>query len=117
VRWEKHRVWVVEATLAPGYQNVNAKRRLYIDEDSWCALLGEGYDNSGTLWKGYALYNGCIPSLPGTIEQGTSVFALLTGDYTFDGNMNATPYKGTKLVGPQPVSAFEPQEMAANASY
>ena len=35
VRWELHRVWVVEATLKPGLRHVYAKRVFYVDEDSW----------------------------------------------------------------------------------
>ena len=117
VRWEKHRVWIVEATLAPGEHNVNSKRRFYIDEDTWYALLGEGYDGSGNMWKAYAIYNECVPSMPGTIEQGTATYALLTGNYTFNGNNNFGPYKGTQYLGPQPDSDFEPEEMAAQASF
>src|SRR3546814_8151734 len=33
VRWELHRVWVVEATLKPGKRHVYAKRRFYLDEE------------------------------------------------------------------------------------
>lgn len=35
VRYEKHRVWVVEATLKPGARHVYGKRRFYLDEDTW----------------------------------------------------------------------------------
>jgi hypothetical protein len=117
LRWEKHRVWVVEATLHPGERNVNARRRLYIDEDTWSALLGEGYDADGNMVKAYALYNNCVPSLPGTIEQGTAVFNLQTGDYGFDGNISDPPYDGRQYLDPQPVTDFDPQEMSANASF
>ena len=49
-RWEMHRVWVVEATLRPGQRHVHAKRRFYLDEDSWYALMVENYDSRGSLW-------------------------------------------------------------------
>jgi hypothetical protein len=117
IRWEKHRVWVVEATLAPGSHNVMAKRRFYIDEDTWLALLGEGYDAQGKLVKAYTNYNICIPSLPGTIQQATSTFDLLTGDYTFNGKNNFGSFQSALLFGPQLDSYFEPQEMAATASF
>jgi hypothetical protein len=117
VRWEKHRVWIIEATLAPGQRNVNAKRRLYLDEDTWSALLGEGYDGDGQLWKAYTIYNQCVPSLPGTITMGTATYALLTGDYTFDGNADYGQFKGTQFFTPLPDADFEPQEMAANAAF
>ncbi len=35
VRYEPHRVWVVEATLKAGKRHVYAKRTFYVDEDSW----------------------------------------------------------------------------------
>ena len=38
VSWEKHRVWVVEGTLKSGARHVYAKRRFYLDEDTWNAL-------------------------------------------------------------------------------
>ncbi len=41
MRYEKHRVWVVEANLKKGQRHVYAKRRWYIDEDSWQIVLLE----------------------------------------------------------------------------
>jgi hypothetical protein len=117
VRWEKHRVWVVEATLHPGESNVNSKRRFYMDEDTWYALLGEGYDGNGNLWKAYYIYNECVPSMPGTIEQGTATYNLMTGNYIYNGNNNWSPYSGAQFLEPQPDSDFEPVEMAAKAAF
>src|SRR6516165_4747619 len=117
VRWEKHRVWIVEANLAPGIHNVNAKRRFYIDEDTWYALLGEGYDAQGNLVKGYAIYNECVPSLPGTIEMATATFALTTGNYVINGNNNYHQYSGAQHLEPQNDTLFDPQQMAAQASF
>jgi hypothetical protein len=51
IRWELHRVWVVQATLKPGKRHIYAKRVLYIDEDSWTALAGELYDAHGNFFK------------------------------------------------------------------
>ena len=117
VRWEKHRVWVVEANLAPGINNVNAKRRFYIDEDSWYALLGEGYDANGALVKAYAIYNECVPSKPGTIEMATATYALQSGNYVFNGNLNYAPYNGNQYSTPQDGALFDPQQMAAQSSF
>ena len=49
LRWELHRVWVVEATLKPGKRHIYPKRRFYLDEDSWAALAGDNYDAQGFL--------------------------------------------------------------------
>jgi hypothetical protein len=51
VRWELHRVWVVEASLKPGKRHIYKTRRLYIDEDSWTAVAGEMYDAYGSFFK------------------------------------------------------------------
>jgi hypothetical protein len=50
-RYELHRVWVVEATLKEGERNIYAKRRFYIDEDSWMIALSDHYDGRGQLWR------------------------------------------------------------------
>lgn len=51
VRWEIHRCWVVEATRKEGARHIYSKRRYYIDEDSWTAVMGDLYDNRGNLWR------------------------------------------------------------------
>lgn len=51
VRWEKHRVWVVEATLKDGVRHIYGKRTFYIDEDSWQIHLADMYDNRGELFR------------------------------------------------------------------
>lgn len=50
-RHELHRVWVVEATLKDGERHVYAKRRFYIDEDTWQAAVIDHYDGRGELWR------------------------------------------------------------------
>ncbi|MBL0285170.1 MAG: DUF1329 domain-containing protein [Zoogloea sp.] len=51
VRYEPHRVWVVEAKLKSGMRHVYAKRVLYIDEDSWSIAHADQYDGRGELWR------------------------------------------------------------------
>ena len=50
-RYEKHRVWVVNATLKAGTSHVYAQRTFYIDEDSWQVLAVDQYDGRGQLWR------------------------------------------------------------------
>ncbi|PKQ39072.1 DUF1329 domain-containing protein [Pseudomonas sp. YY-1] len=50
-RYELHRVWEVEATLKSGERNIYAKRRFFVDEDSWQIALSEHYDGRGQLWR------------------------------------------------------------------
>jgi hypothetical protein len=51
VRYEKHRVWVTEATLKEGTSHIYAKRVFYFDEDSWQALVVDSYDGRGQIWR------------------------------------------------------------------
>jgi hypothetical protein len=51
VRWELHRMWVVEATLKPGKRHTYPKRMYYLDEDSWGILASESYEDHGDLYK------------------------------------------------------------------
>jgi hypothetical protein len=50
-RWEKHRVWVVEATLKPGKRHAYQRKVFYFDEDTWAILLSDSYDHGGKLQK------------------------------------------------------------------
>lgn len=50
-RYELHRVWVVEANLKDGQRHIYSKRRLYLDEDTWQALVVDHYDSHGQLWR------------------------------------------------------------------
>ena len=81
MRWELHRVWVVEATLAPGKRHVMPKRRLYLDEDSWQVLLSDGWDARGQLWHvGHAMPV-LVPELPGVLVFACVIYDLLKGGY------------------------------------
>ena len=51
MRYELHRVWIVEATLKPGMRHMYPKRTFYVDEDSWSVLLEDIYDSRGSLWR------------------------------------------------------------------
>ena len=51
LRYELHRVWVVEATLAGGARHTYKRRTFYIDEDSWQILVADIYDTRDRLWR------------------------------------------------------------------
>lgn len=50
-RWEKHRVWVVEGKLEPGYRHIYSRRILFLDEDSWYAVLADSYDHKNKIYR------------------------------------------------------------------
>lgn len=51
MRYELHRVWVVEATLRSGFRHINKRRTFFVDEDSWQILLIDHYDSAGNIWR------------------------------------------------------------------
>ena len=51
LRYELHRVWVVEAKLKPGQRHINSRRTFYLDEDSYQILEIDHYDGQGNLWR------------------------------------------------------------------
>ncbi len=51
MRYEKHRVWVVEATLKKDSKHIYGKRVFYFDEDSWMILIEDCYDTRGDIWR------------------------------------------------------------------
>jgi hypothetical protein len=80
-RYEKHRVWVVEATLKPGARHVYAKRRFYFDEDTWQIVLSDIYDSRGELWRSYESHIAMLHDiqLPLTVAEAT--YDLIAGRY------------------------------------
>lgn len=57
VRYELHRVWVVEASVKEGERHIYAQRNFFIDEDTWTASVIDHYDGRGELWRVGEAYN------------------------------------------------------------
>lgn len=51
LRYELHRVWVVEASLKSGMRHINKRRTFYVDEDSYQILMVDHYDKRDQLWR------------------------------------------------------------------
>lgn len=51
VRYEKHRVWIVESKLKDGTHHIYKKRVFFIDEDSWQIAVTDIYDNRDELFR------------------------------------------------------------------
>jgi len=51
LRYELHRVWVVEGTLKAGSKHIYGKRVFFIDEDSWTVVYEDAYDTHKQLWR------------------------------------------------------------------
>lgn len=78
LRYELHRVWVVEATLKDNTRHIYKRRTFYIDEDSWQILLVDQYDNRDQLWRvseGHVINYYEMPMLWTTLEVHTDLQA------------------------------------------
>jgi hypothetical protein len=51
LRYELHRVWVVEGTLKEGARHLYKRRTMYVDEDSNTIHAVDLYDNRDQLWR------------------------------------------------------------------
>lgn len=115
VRYEIHRCWVVEASLAPGARMTDPFRRFYIDEDTWTVVAADLYDTQNNYWRYAENILIAQPDLPGTIITGSVWYNFQEAKYVFAGTFFGTPYPiGGKAVGFAPIDAskFDPQSMA-----
>ncbi|WP_324731230.1 DUF1329 domain-containing protein [Pseudomonas paeninsulae] len=110
VRWEKHRVWVVEATLKEGYRHIYHKRRFYLDEDSWVALASDQYDARGQLYRGSFAF--LSQSYDQQVPDATPhmIYDLVGGSYNITGLVG--PYGGIKYSQPLSKSQWSPESLA-----
>jgi len=112
MRWELHRVWVVEATLAPGKRHVMPRRRFYLDEDTWQALLSDGWDAGGQLWHVGQAIPVLAPEQPGVVVV-THVFNdLLKGGYAAI-NLSNGQQQQYRVVTRRPEDDFSPAALAS----
>lgn len=85
VRWELHRVWVVEATLREGKRHVYSKRTFYLDEDSWAALASDQYDARGQIFRAGFAYMAPSYDLPAPYTDMFGHYDLIAGVYSLTG--------------------------------
>jgi hypothetical protein len=95
VRWELHRVWVVEATLKAGQRHTSPKSVYYIDEDSWIAVLGDRWDGKGQLARSQFIIPVAMPDIPAQAGVTWGVYDLTSGSMfvTLLPNTKKTQYK------------------------
>ena len=79
MRYELHRVWVIEATLKPGVRHIYGRRVLYADEDTWLAHWADNYDARGQLWRAAFVNYRYAPDAQ-AFHRGVSVYQDLNSD-------------------------------------
>jgi hypothetical protein len=114
LRYELHRVWVVEGTLAPGKHHVAPRRRLYIDEDTWLVEYSEAWDEDGKLWKFGQATMTLRPEIPAVITGAQYMYDLLQGGYCYDFTFGGAGgyYRVTDMHRPE---MFDADALAAEA--
>jgi hypothetical protein len=91
LRYELHRIWVVEAKLRIGFSHLYAKRRFYVDEDSWQILTVDLYDEKDELsglQEIHPITYYDVPMVSSTLE---AIYDFKGSRYFVDGMDNNEP--------------------------
>ena len=113
VRWELHRVWVVDATLKPGKRHIYAKRRFYLDEDSWLAVASDQYDAQGKLYRSSFAYQSYSYDVQAPFGDTFAIYDFSSGAYNITGLFG--PNRGLKYMTELPKeSAWSPETLAGS---
>ena len=115
LRYELHRVWVVDGQLAKGQHHLAPHRRLYIDEDSWFAVYSDAWDQDGKLWKFTQGAMIMVPSLPAVLPGPQVTYDLQAGGYVL-GFTLADDGIGYRPTAQHDSSLFTAESLAAQAA-
>ena len=75
-RYERHRVWVIRATLKSNMRHIYAQRILYVDEDSWSIIMADMYNANHQLERFSIHYPWFSKQLPGFFFGLVSYFDI-----------------------------------------
>lgn len=113
LRYELRRVWVIEATVKKGGRHLYGKRRLFVDEDTWHAVMADNYDSRGELWK-HAIINSYYHPDTSAWQAGTSFFHdLNSGGYLGYALFNERERAAILNKGGMDPSQFTPDRLRA----
>ncbi|MGZ5183836.1 MAG: DUF1329 domain-containing protein [Caldimonas sp.] len=114
MRWELHRVWVVDANLRAGQRHQAPHSRYYCDEDTWLCVLADRWDANGQLWRTLYSMNIVAPDIPATTDGAFGMMDLLSGQAHV-----ADLYTGKAAQFPLkprfPDNVFSPEAMAGES--
>jgi hypothetical protein len=113
LRWELHRVWIVEAVLKGGQQHTSTRRVFYWDEDSWNAGASDEYDFKGELYRsGFVHFNVWYESQINSAQQYV-IYDFKRRAYALYGE--AARADGPHAVDPLPANQLTPDMMASTS--
>lgn len=112
VRWELHRVWVVEAKLKPGKRHIYPRRLFYLDEDCWQALASDQFDARGKLFRsGFAYLTELYDTHnPYPVPRPFGHYDFVSGQYNLNAYNSETG--GVRAVAPRPEREWSPDSLA-----
>jgi hypothetical protein len=114
LRYELHRVWVIDGTLAPGKHDIVAHRRLYLDEDTWLAVYSDAWDERGRPLRFGQATMYLMPDLPAVIIGSQFNYDFELGGYAYGFAFNGEP-QAYKVTSPHPASLFSPEALSARS--
>lgn len=112
MRWELHRVWVVEANLKPGKRHQAPKSVYYFDEDTWNGVLADRWDAKGQLWKTMWMASIVMPDLPATSATTNGFNDLISGT-SYTNHVTNEKSSQFKVVPRYPDSVFTPDGLVS----
>ena len=84
LRYEEHRVWVVEARQKPGFNMKQARRVFYADEDSWIFLMADIYDPDDNLTRVQHAFTKNYYEAPACVLEFDVMYDIASGRYNVD---------------------------------
>ena len=91
MRYELHRVWIIDATVKEGMRHINARRTFYLDEDSYQIVLIDHYDGRLQLWRASECHSINYYDVPTTWSTIEAHYDLQSGRYVAQGFDNTMP--------------------------
>ena len=84
LRYELHRVWVLEATQKDGFRMKQARRVFYVDEDSWIFLMADIFNKRDELIYVQHAFIKNYYEAPACIFEFDVMHDMTTGNYNVD---------------------------------
>jgi hypothetical protein len=116
LRWELHRVWIVEATLKDGKRHVYPRRTIYWDEDIYAVGMADNYDDGGKIFRVtwthyYPFYETTGHNTHDFMTHDIPSGGYVRHAYTAAGEPMMLPTKPSEA---KPPAFYSPQDMAAS---
>ena len=109
MRWEKHRVWVVEATLKDGQRHIYPRRMIYLDEDLYSVGISDNLDRAGQIYR--VNHSLLITFYEGTGHMTDEAVTHDLANGAYHRQQNATMGGGWIVTAPCPDNFFSPVAM------